>query len=73
MNGAIAVPPMRIIKPSSNSVTNIGTSHHFLLCLRKDQNSEIKELRFFWASLLKSLCLCSVRLSDILILQFKTA
>ncbi len=54
MNGAIAVPPNSMSKPKRSSIINMGNSHHFLLCLRKNQNSTSKGVRFFCASLLNS-------------------
>ncbi len=54
MNGAIAVPPNNMSKPRRSSIINIGNSHHFLLCLRKNQNSASKGVRFSCANLLNS-------------------
>ena len=39
MNGAAALPPKMTSNPTSKRVRIMGVSHHFLLCLRKCQNS----------------------------------
>ncbi len=70
MNGAIAVPPNNMSKPRRSSIINIGNSHHFLLCLRKNQNSTSKGVRFFCASFLNSLDFSRPEFLDIRILQF---
>src|SRR5579864_1077598 len=42
MNGAAAVPERNTSRPSMTITTTIGSSHHFLLCFRKYQNSATK-------------------------------
>src|SRR5262245_12204611 len=39
MNGAAAVPDRSMNRPNSSKMSRIGTSHHFLLWRRKNQNS----------------------------------
>jgi hypothetical protein len=50
MKGAIAVPPSSTSKHNRSSMISIGNSHHFLLCLRKNQNSTGKDGCFWGAA-----------------------
>src|SRR5580704_7617227 len=42
MKGAAAVPERNTSTPKNTITTTIGSSHHFLLCFRKYQNSATK-------------------------------
>src|SRR5437867_3557917 len=42
MNGAAAVPDIRMSRPNSSTTTRMGKSHHFLLFAKKSQNSATK-------------------------------
>src|SRR5437867_4961658 len=42
MNGAAAVPDIRMSRPKSSTTTRMGKSHHFLLFAKKSQNSATK-------------------------------
>ena len=46
MNGAIAELDNMTSSPNPNSIRMIGSSHHYLLCFKKNQNSLTSEFVF---------------------------